>query len=428
MQAVGDSQVVLIGEASHGTHEFYAHRAELTRRLIEERGFTAVALEADWPDAYRVNRFVQQGRRADPDAAQALGDFRRFPLWMWRNQVMLEFVRWLRDYNASRPPPKRCALYGLDLYSMYSSMEAVIRYLEQVSPVDAENARKRYSRFDRFQGDPQEYGFATSLGITQPLRDECVRTLLDLQHKGEDYLRGEGGLIDGDELFYAQQNASLVANAEEYYRQMFQGDAHTWNLRDTHMANCLSALMDFHAQKHPGHDHRFLVWAHNSHLGDSAATEVSKYDQLNLGHLLRRKFRTFSVGFSTYAGTVTAAPKWEMPAQLYTLRPGAPGSWEAVFHEHAEMTGQENFSIVFRSNSPEVKVSAELVQEFSKPRLERYVGVIYRPDTEKASHYVRSRISQEYDALIYLDRTHALQPMDMSTDWLTERHRLGNQF
>jgi len=333
---------------------------------------------------------------------------------------MANFVEWLREHNLSKPPERRCALYGMDLYSMYNSMEAVVRYLEQVSPEDAQIARKRYSRFERFQGDPQHYGHAASLGATPSLRDECVHTLVDLQKKGEDYLLGEGGIIDGDELFYAQQNASLVANAEEYYRQMFQGDMNTWNLRDGHMASVLRELIKYH--DNAGRPSRAVIWAHNSHVGDSAATEVTRQGQVNVGHYLREAFpgRTFTLGFTTAHGTVTAARKWDAPGEVFTLRPGhqMSNSWEAVLHDHAMSVGSENILCLFNSRDPSISIPREPLQALSRHSLvQRYVGVVYHPHSERASHYMRSNLPLEYDAVIHVDGTHALPPLDPNPHW-----------
>jgi erythromycin esterase-like protein len=397
-----------------------------------EKGFTAVAVEADWPDAYRVNRFVQWGRHSrDSSAEDCLADFKRFPLWMWRNTVMVDFVNWLRDFNKDIPSHQRTAFYGMDLYSFYSSMEAVIQYLEKVSPEDAKIARNRYSHFERFQGDPQSYGFAHSLGVAPSYKTECVKTLVDLREKGEIYLKGEGGLIDGDELFYAEQNARLVQNAEEYYRELFQGDSHTWNIRDGHMAECVSSLLSFHEKKHSSPDQKIVLWAHNSHLGDSQYTDVSKYGQINLGHMLKERFKghTFTVGFSTYTGTVTAAPKWDMPAHLYNVNPGMKDSYEEFFHNLGQQAEHENFMMILRktANGRQEVVSKSLEEALSAPKLERYIGVIYRPDTERASHYSRSRIGKEYDAIIHFDSTAALQPLDISPMWLRGRDRAGKR-
>jgi len=250
LDAIGDAEVVMIGEASHGTHDFYQQRAEITKELITKKGFTFIAAEADWPDAYRVNRFVQHGRNCDEHPVDSLQDFKRFPLWMWRNRVVVDFVDWLRKHNDQyHDVEKKVSFYGMDLYSFYSSMDAVVEYLDKVSPEDAKTARKRYSNFERFQGEPSAYGYATGLGLSKPFEREVVSTLVDIQKKGETYLKGAGGLIDGDELFYTQQNAELVRNAEEYYRKMYHADDCTWNLRDKHMADCVSSLIAFHNKK-----------------------------------------------------------------------------------------------------------------------------------------------------------------------------------
>ncbi len=241
---IGDAPFVLIGEASHGTHEFYRIRAEITKRLIAERGFSAVAVEADWPDAYRVNRYVR-GAGDDADAIEALSGFVRFPQWMWRNADVLDFVGWLRDFNAARPDPdRRAGFYGLDLYSLHASIDAVLRYLRTVDPEAAELARERYACFDQFGSDPQTYGYATSAGLAPSCEAEVVAQLVALRRSAGEYARRDGRPA-ADDLFYAEQNARLVANAEQYYRAMFGSRTSSWNLRDLHMADTLDALVTF---------------------------------------------------------------------------------------------------------------------------------------------------------------------------------------
>src|SRR5215216_3984078 len=262
---VGGSRFALLGEASHGTHEFYAERAEVTKRLITERGFTAVAVEADWPDAYRVNRYVR-GESDDQDARAALGGFKRFPTWMWRNTVVVEFVEWLRAYNDALPAgATKVGFYGLDLYSLYTSIEAVLGYLDKVDPEAAGRARFRYGCFDQFGEDSQAYGYAATFGMTESCEQEAVGALLELQRQAADYARRDGRVAE-DEQFYAEQNARLVKNAEQYYRTMFHGQVSSWNLRDRHMCETLDNLANYLGQE--GRRPKIVVWAHNSHLGD----------------------------------------------------------------------------------------------------------------------------------------------------------------
>jgi predicted phosphoribosyltransferase/erythromycin esterase-like protein len=272
MERIGEARFALLGEASHGTHEFYQERAEITKRLSLERSFTAVAVEADWPDAYRVNRYVR-GASEDVDAAEALADFRRFPTWMWRNTVVVEFIEWLRAHNAMLPPEaQKVGFYGLDLYSLHASMKAVLRYLEKVDPEAARRARERYSCFDHVGEDTQAYGLMTRLNLSKSCEEEVVSQLVDLQRRAADYARRGGPMAD-DELFYAEQNARLVKNAEAYYRSMFLEEVSSWNLRDRHMGETLDALVA-HLGRTGGRA-KVAVWEHNSHLGDARATETA---------------------------------------------------------------------------------------------------------------------------------------------------------
>jgi len=405
MDLIGDARFVLLGEASHGTHDFYQHRAEITKRLIQEKGFTAVALEADWPDAYRVNRYVR-GASEDPTALEALAGFQRFPAWMWRNRVVLEFVNWLRDYNQALPAAAtRAGFYGLDLYSLYTSMAAVLRYLEQVDPEAAQRARSRYACFEHFGEDSQSYGYAASLGVTASCEDQVVNQLLELQQHATEYAQRDGHIPE-DEYFYAEQNAWLVKNAEEYYRSMFRGQVSSWNLRDRHMADTLDRLVS-HLERQ-GQRPKVVLWAHNSHLGDARATDMGQMGELNLGQLVRERYdrKAVLVGFSTYTGTVTAASDWGGPTELKQVRPALPQSYEALFHQ----VSYRRFFLNLREDN---SAMAELQQQ----RLQRAIGVIYLPQTERVSHYFSAQLPGQFDALIHLDTTRAVEPLDRSTAW-----------
>jgi erythromycin esterase-like protein len=333
VESVGAARVVLCGEASHGTHEFYGERAEITKRLIVEKGFNAVAVEADWPDAYRVNRWVL-GAPEDPDAEAALGGFRRFPTWMWRNRDVVDFVAWLRDHNDHLPPDSpKVGFYGLDLYSLHASMEAVISYLDRADPEAARRARARYACFDHFGEDTQTYGYLTTAGAAEPCEDEVVEQLLELQAARHSSMQLDGQMGDEEELFDAEQNARLVRAAEEYYRTMFWGGASSWNLRDRHMAETLEALLA-HLERR-GAEPRVVVWEHNSHVGDARATEMGEGGELNVGQLVRERHgsESYLVGFTTYDGNVVAASNWGAPGECMRVRPALPGSYEAIFHE-----------------------------------------------------------------------------------------------
>jgi erythromycin esterase-like protein/predicted phosphoribosyltransferase len=400
---IGNAEFVLVGEATHGTHEFYRERALLTRRLIDERGFNAVAVEADWPDAYRVNGFVR-GQSDDPDAAAALGDFERFPRWMWRNDDVLEFVQWLRDHNESRPPGEAVTgFYGIDLYSLSRSIEAVISYLDQVDPEAAARARARYSCFDQFGDNPQAYGYTVSLGLAEDCENEAVGQLVELQRHAAELTRRDGRLA-ADAYFFAEQNARLAQNAESYYRAMFRGRVSSWNLRDTHMADTIDAL-SAHLRQHDG-SARIVVWAHNSHLGDARATEMGVNGELNVGQLMRERHprETYNVGFSTYDGTVTAASDWDGSARRRRVTPGLPRSYEDVFHQ-ASGIAESDLMLDFGMEGP-------LTDTLAEPRLQRAIGVIYKPETERFSHYFHAIAPKQFDTMLHIDRTSALQPLD----------------
>jgi erythromycin esterase-like protein len=405
VKTAGQANCVLIGEASHGTHEFYATRAELTRRLIVEHGFRAVAVEADWPDSFRVHRFVT-GRGDDQTATEALSDFRRFPAWMWGNTVVVEFVDWLREWNSGAGAGKNIAgFYGLDLYSMHSSIDAVLEYLDKVDPPSAQRARRRYACFDHFGEDPQHYGLATVTGRAEPCEEEVVGQLVELRRQYTELI-GRDGHIGEEEFFSAEQNARLIANAERYYRAMFHGHVNSWNLRDEHMFETLNQLV-----RHLDDGRaRVVVWAHNSHLGDARATAMSRHGEFNVGQLIRERFRgdSFSIGFTTHSGSVTAASDWGDPAERKRVRPALRGSYEELFHA-VETSG---FWIDLRQKN---KATTLLREE----RLERAIGVIYRPETERLSHYFEARLAEQFDAVIHLDETRALEPLNRSSEWET---------
>ncbi|WP_089093972.1 erythromycin esterase family protein [Nodularia sp. NIES-3585] len=405
MNLIGNGRFVLIGEASHGTHEFYEQRAEITKRLIEEKGFTAVAVEADWPDAYRVNRYVR-GVSEDPTPAEALLNFQRFPLWMWRNTDVLNFVGWLREYNDSLPKKAiKTGFYGLDLYSMYASIEAVLGYLNQVDPEAAQRARDRYSCFDHFGEDAQRYGYATSLGITKSCENEAINQLQDLQSQTAKYLQQERQ-IEIDDFFYAEQNARIVRNAEHYYRSMFQGRVSSWNIRDRHMAETLDQLVTHLDQHHQ--PAKVVVWEHNSHLGDARATDMGSMGEVNVGQLVKERYgnEAVNIGFTTYTGTVTATSNWGETAQLKQVRAALPGSYEALFHE----TEQPQFFLNLRDEN-------QAIVGLRQPRLERAIGVIYQPETERVSHYFHACLPEQFDAVIHIDDTKGVQPLDRVPTW-----------
>jgi erythromycin esterase-like protein len=403
LKLIGDARFVLLGESTHGTHEFYSERAAITKRLIAEKDFSILAIEADWPDSSRVHRYIR-GATTDANANDALSGFRRFPVWMWRNTVIVEFVEWLRGLNGSLDAKRALAgFYGMDLYSLHTSIEAVLKYLEKIDPDSAKRARLRYSCFDHFSRKPQEYGYATTVGAAEPCEEAVIEQLVELQSKAAEFLSRDGD-VAAEELFFAEQNARLVKNAEQYYRSMFRGRASSWNLRDRHMVETIENLVThLDGSRQP----KAVIWAHNSHLGDARATEMSHYGEVNVGQLIRERFGNEAVliGFSTYHGAVTAASDWGAPTERKNVRPALRGSYEELFHE----TGLPQFWIDLRG--------AGQIGVLQQRRIERAIGVIYRPETERLSHYFHARLPEQFDAIIHIDETHAVQPLDQTSIW-----------
>jgi erythromycin esterase-like protein len=402
---IGDARFVLLGEASHGTHEFYRDRAHITRLLITHKGFDAVAVEADWPDAYRVNRYVR-GLGPDAFAVDALAGFQRFPTWMWRNTDVVNFIDWQRAHNNSQPAGRQTGFYGLDLYSLHSSMAAVLQHLDQHDPDAARWVRDRYACFDRFGDDSQIYGLLTGMRGVEGCQDEVIAALVDMGRRAT--AAASANKADAEQAFDAEQNARLVKNAEAYYRSMYLSNVSTWNLRDRHMAETLDAL-EAHLQRQLGHPPRLVVWAHNSHLGDARATEMGEHrGELNLGQLVRERHGhdAVLVGFSTHRGSVTASSDWDAPAERKQVLPSRPDSHEYLMHA----TGIEHFLLPLRGGGRHVQMLAA-------PRLERAIGVIYRPDTERQSHYFHARLPEQFDALIHVDTTRAVEPLERGAHW-----------
>jgi erythromycin esterase-like protein len=406
---------VLIGEASHGTAEFYRIRAEITRHLIVEEEFDAVAVEADWPDAYRVNDFVS-GRSNDRDADAALSGFQRFPTWMWRNTEVLAFIDWLHGFNLGshsftkysgrkkekiqRGEQEPVGFYGLDLYSMTTSMSAVLEYLDKIDPEEAFAARERYACFGQFINDPQAYGYAIASGRWDSCEEEVIEQLIRLQQKARVYTSGDGPFA-GNDYFSAQQNAELVKNAEEYYRAMFRGRPNTWNLRDRHMFETLEKLAA-HLETRLEREPRLIIWAHNSHLGNAAATDMGRRGEINIGQLITEKYgRTgLAVGFSTSRGTVTAATDWDTPAKTKTIRAPLPGSYEELFSR----LEKKSFYL-------DLTAENEAIDALREERLQRAIGVIYRPETERISHYFHASLPRQFDFMVHIDETEAVIPL-----------------
>lgn len=390
IRRIGDARVVLIGEASHGTSEFYRMRANITRRLIEEKGFNIVAAEADWPDAARIDNYV---RHRDVKASDWQA-FARFPTWMWRNEEVREFVDWLHEFNSARVYDFRCGFFGLDLYSLYISARATIEYLDNVDPDLAMLARHRYGCLSPWEADPAAYGHAAIIGAYRDCERDVTSMLADLHAKRQDFMQH-----DGERFLDAAQNANIVANAERYYRIMYHGSRASWNLRDTHMFETLLNVMTF-----SGDQSKAVVWAHNSHIGDAAATEMSRRGEHNIGQLCRKAYgsKSYRIGFGTDHGTVAAASDWDGPLETKNVTPSHLQSYEHQFH----LTGEPGLILPLRAGH-ELDVTTEL----SKPRLERAIGVIYRPETELASHYFEAELPRQFDEYVWIDETHAISPL-----------------
>ena len=396
MERIGDSRIVLLGEASHGSAEFYEMRARITKELIEKKGFTIVAAEADWPDAAHINNYIH-GR--EPDALLQSQPFSRFPTWMWANQSVLEFTHWLKAHNDKMGSnDEQVGFYGLDLYSVYSSIEVVLQFLEKVDPQTAEVARIRYGCLMPWADDLSLYSRAI---ITKQYR-ECEReVLIILQNLLQKQI--EYSLADGEKFFNAEQNAKLVANAERYYRTMYYAGSNSWNQRDQHMFETLQDVLKFR-----GPESKVVIWAHNSHIGDASATQMSASGEINLGQLVRQKYgdKAYKIGFGTDHGTVAAASEWGGPMEIKQVEPSHIDSYERVCHE----VKTDNFLLPLRQ--PLQKITrTKLLSE----RLERAIGVIYRPESELQSHYFYASLPHQFDEYIWFDETHVVEALAKET-------------
>lgn len=394
MERIGDARVVLLGEATHGTAEFYDMRARITRELIQQKGFRFIAVETDWPDAAQIDHFIR-GTRLEPTEEAT---FSRFPSWMWANSQVLELIKWLRDYNRQfASPDEAVGFYGLDLYSLYASIDAVIHYLDEVDQEAAAVARHRYGCLTPWQKDPATYGAMALSDSHQSCEKEVVAMLNSMMAKRLEYADQ-----DGRRFLNAVSNARLVKNAEQYYRVMYQGSVQSWNLRDHHMFDSLTHLLDFH-----GEESRAVIWAHNSHLGDATATEMGARGEINVGYLCRQRFadKAYLVGFGTHEGTVAAASDWGAPMEIKTIRPSHPDSYERLCHD----AGLNAFLLPLREKRQRV------VRELEPPRLERAIGVIYRPETELASHYFNASLPYQFDEYIWFDRTRAVDALGLES-------------
>lgn len=392
LERIGDSRVVLLGEASHGTAEFYDMRARITKELIEKKGFTIVTAEADWPDAAHINRYIQGQQQK---SALQNKPFSRFPTWMWANQSMLEFTHWLHDYNnKTKSSEQKVGFYGLDLYSLYGSIDSVLDYLQKVDPKMVKTARERYGCLMPWSDEPSLYGGAVITQKHEGCETEVLRNLQDLLKKRLEY-----SAAHEEQFFDAEQNAKLIVDAERYYRTMYYAEDNSWNQRDQHMMKVLQAVLDFKGPKS-----KAVVWAHNSHIGDARATQMSARGELNIGQLARQKYgeKVYNIGFGTDHGTVAAASDWGGPMEIKQVQPSHIDSYERIFHD----VPMDNFLLPLR-----YPLNEHIRKKLLPERLERAIGVIYRPETERQSHYFYASLPAQFDEYIWFDKTRAVEAL-----------------
>jgi erythromycin esterase-like protein len=395
MPLAANARVVLLGEGTHGTHEFYAERARITQRLIEEHGFDAVVVEGDWPEAARVNRWVR-GVGADQSAEQALSSFEEFPRWMWRNEAVRDLVQWMRAHNDRQGPTTDVGFYGLDVYGMFEAADAVIAYLERVDPAAASRARERYACFEPHRPEEQGYGAASVTG--RSCEAPAAAMLAELRQR---FATRATDPVEAEEQFAVLGHAQSVVDAEAYFSGMYEGRESTWNLRDRRMMGVVDAVVE-HLTATTGQPARVVVWAHNSHVGDARATQMGAAGEITLGQLARERHGAAAVlvGELTHDGTVLAATTWGSPGRVFDVRPALPGSYAALFHA----TGVPNFLLVLRD-------APSLTSVLDTPRLERAIGVQYLPQSERQSHYFTARLASQFDAVLFFDTTRAVRPL-----------------
>lgn len=392
IERIGNAHFVLLGEASHGTSEYYQWRARLSSRLIAEQGFNFIAVEGDWPDCYRLNRYVKGYAEAGENARSVLHDFKRWPTWMWANWEVVALAEWMRKYNQNTA--SKAGFYGLDVYSLWESMASILKYLETKDPQAVQTALQAYRCFEPYAEDPQEYAWSTRL-VPENCEDEVIDLLLEMQQRASRY--------DGDPEagFNAEQNALVIKNAEHYYRAMVRTDSGSWNVRDLHMMETLDRLVDFH-----GPETKAIVWAHNTHIGDARYTDMARAGMLNIGQLAREQLHADGVvlvGFGSHRGTVIAGKSWGAPMERMTVPAGRPGSWEDILHQ----AGGDQLLLFDEKN---------LSDELRQARGHRAIGVVYQPEFESYGNYVPTVLPGRYDAFLYVDETEALHPLHIQPE------------
>jgi erythromycin esterase len=400
LDRIGDARFVLLGEATHGTSEYYLWRARLSQRLIQEKGFSFIAVEGDWPDCYRVNRYIKgYDGNADDSAYNVLNTFQRWPTWMWANWEVAAFVEWLRQYNANRHENQKVGFYGLDVYSLWESLTEVTNYLQSNMPDAVETAYRAYNCFQPYDEDAHAYAYATRL-IPTSCEDEVIDLLLETQQKAQQLHRYDG---DSEAVFNAEQNAFVVVGAERYYRTMVRGDAQSWNIRDNHMVDTLERLVN-----HYGDTTKAIVWEHNTHIGDARATPMAQAGMVNVGQLVRQRQSVDDVvlvGFGSYQGSVIAGRAWGAPMEKMPVAPARPESWEGVLHQ----TLGEDSLLIF-SNAQQGS------NYFEEVRGHRAIGVVYNPEMSTLGNFVPTALGSRYDAFVYLEETQALHPLHIEPE------------
>lgn len=394
---IGDARIVMLGEASHGTHEYYTWRSHITKRLIREKGFTCIAVEGDWPDCYRVNRFIKGYDAESKSAFHVLHAFNRWPTWMWANWEMVALADWLKAHNEGLPSQKKAGFYGLDVYSLWESMDSIMRYLEKTDPAALKVAEEAYMCFEPYRQEEGSGYARASQFVPELCENEVVHLLKEVRQKMPGYNS------DPENVFSTEQNALVAVHAEKYYRAMIKGGPHSWNVRDRHMADTLDRLLKFH-----GPQSKIIVWEHNTHIGDARATDMTEDGMYNIGELARVAYgekEVVLVGFGSYAGTVMAARSWGAPMKQMTMPPARKGSWEYYLNR----AGSENKLL--------------LMEDFARNETlmenhlgHRAIGVVYNADYEQYGNYVPTIVPLRYDAFIYLNQTKALHPLHVSVD------------
>ena len=391
IDAIGDAKIVMLGEASHGTSEFYTVRAELSKRLIQEKGFSLIAVEGDWPSAQQVNRFIKGYGNTGKTAHEVLQAFTRWPTWMWANEEIADFIEWLREHNGQNDV--KTGFYGIDIYSLWESMDEVVHYLTHTNPAgaDLELAKKAFSCFEPFNREPEGYAIS-SANFSTVCVDEVSKLLASIRANEQHYRdEQESGLN-------LEINALVTKNAEDYYRAMVKSGEISWNIRDEHMVEAINEVRDYH-----GKDAKIIIWEHNTHIGDARATDMRNDGMLNVGQVLREQNRpedVFAVGFGTYEGTVIASQAWGVPHKVMQVPPARVNSWEEILHR----TGAHNKYVLFDSDNFSL---------FDRWSGHRAIGVVYNPEHEAYGNYVPSRIASRYDAFVFIDQTKALAPLEV---------------